>query len=167
MSATNKGNFELRSNLTPGQTIPPDYYGNAFGYTSANVSPVLEWSNVPEGTKSFAITFFDEDAPTGSGFWHYLLLDVPAGVNKIELNSLSAGKIPAGSVESMTDAGKPGFFGPCPPAGREHTYVYTVHALKVEKLGVPTTSTPAYVGFNLWANSLGKASFKVKAGQAK
>src|SRR5262249_6556896 len=140
------------SNLQPGQTIPEDYYGNAFGYSSKNLSPVLEWKNAPEGTQSFAITLFDQDAPTDSGFWHYVLFDIPANVTRIELGALSAGKIPSGSTESMTDAGKPGYLGPCTPAGREHRYVYTVHALKVEKLGVPATSTPAFVSFNLWAN---------------
>jgi hypothetical protein len=123
--------------------------------------------NPPKGTKSFAITFYDKDAPTGSGFWHYLLFDIPTNVTKIEVDALAKGDIPQGSIESMTDAGKPGFFGPCPPVGRKHTYIYTVHALKVEKLGVPTSSTGAYVGFNLWANSLGKASFTVTAGPRK
>jgi Raf kinase inhibitor-like YbhB/YbcL family protein len=165
MSDTNLGNFEIHSNLTPGEKIPEDYYGNSFGYTNKNVSPSLEWKNAPAGTKSFAVTFYDQDAPTGSGFWHYVLFDIPAGVNKIELGALSAGKIPSGSVESITDAGKPGYLGPCPPPGREHTYIYAVHALKVEKLGVPTSSTPGFVGFNLWANSVGKTSFTVRAGK--
>lgn len=156
--------FELISNLTPGQSIPADYYGNQFGCTAKSLSPQLEWKNPPPGTKSFAITFYDKDAPTGSGFWHYVLIDIPATVRKIELNALAKGQIPLGSVELMTDAGKPGFFGPCPPFGRKHTYIYTVHALKVEKLGVPPSSTPGFVGFNLWANLIDKASFAVTAG---
>lgn len=159
--------FALTSNLKAGQPIPADYYGNQFGCTAQNLSPSLEWKNPPAGTKSFAITFYDKDAPTGSGFWHYILADIPASVHKIELNALAKGQIPAGSVELMTDAGKPGFFGPCPPTGRKHTYIYTVHALKVEKLGVPTSSTSAFVGFNLWGNLLGKASFTVSAGPRK
>ena len=158
------GKFELKSNLTPGTSIPQDYYGNQFGCTALGLSPSLEWSHPPAGTKSFAITFYDQDAPTGSGFWHYVLIDVPASERKIELGALAKANIPKGSVETMTDAGKPGYFGPCPPVGRKHTYIYTVHALKVEKLGVSVSSTPAYVGFNLWANSLGKASFAVTAG---
>lgn len=159
--------FELNGNLTPGQPIPADYYGNRFGCTAPNASPRLEWANPPMGTKSFAITFFDESAPTGSGFWHYVLVDIPADVRKIEAGALSRGKIPVGSLELMTDAGKPGFFGPCPPVGRKHTYIYTVYALKVDKLGVPLSSTPGFVGFNLWANQLGKASFTVTAGPRK
>jgi len=164
--SSEKNTFTLTSNLSHGQDIPAEYYGNVFGHSADNMSPSLEWKNVPEGTKSFAITFFDQDAPTGSGFWHYVLFDVPADLRKIELGALSKGQIPMGSLESRTDAGRPGFFGPCPPAGRKHTYVYTVHALKVEKLGVSPASTPAFVSFNLWANSLGKASFSVNAGRA-
>ncbi len=157
--------FELKSNLKKNQPIPADYYGNQFGCTAKGVSPALEWTDVPPGTKSFAVTLYDKSAPTGSGFWHYVLFDIPANVTKIEMGDLAAGKIPEGSVESMTDAGKPGYFGPCPPSPRKHTYVWTVHALKVEKLGVPpTTSTPGFVGFNIWSNELGKASFKVTAG---
>jgi Raf kinase inhibitor-like YbhB/YbcL family protein len=161
------GKFELTSNLKPGKPIPADYYANAFGCTEKSTSPMLEWKNEPAGTKSFALTLYDKDAPTGSGFWHYVLFDIPANVHKIEIGDLTAGKIPAGSVESFTDAGKPGFFGPCPPVGRKHTYIYTVTALKVEKLGVPPSSTGAYVGFNLWGNALGKASFTVTAGPRK
>jgi Raf kinase inhibitor-like YbhB/YbcL family protein len=159
--AANK--FELRSNLKAGKPIPADYYGSQFGCTAKGLSPSLEWTHAPAGTKSFAITFYDKDAPTGSGFWHYLLVDIPANVNKIELGALAKGAIPQGSVETNTDAGKPGFFGPCPPVGRKHTYIYTVYALKTDKLGLPPTSTAAYVGFNLWGNTLAKASFTVKA----
>ncbi len=162
-----KAKFELKSNLKAGKPIPADYYANAFGCTAKSTSPMLEWNNPPEGTKSFAVTFYDKDAPTGSGFWHYVLFDIPVTTTKIEEGDLTLAKIPGGSIESMTDAGKPGFFGPCPPPGRKHTYVYTVHALKVDKLGVPPTSTPAYVGFNFWMNSLGKATIEVTAGPRK
>jgi Raf kinase inhibitor-like YbhB/YbcL family protein len=165
--ASAQGTFELSSNLKPGQPIPKDYYGNAFGCTAENLSPALQWKNEPAGTKSFAITFYDKDAPTGSGFWHYVLIDIPASVHEISIGDLATGKIPAGSIEGITDAGKPGFFGPCPPVGLKDTYIYTVYALKVEKLGVPLNSTPGFVGFNLWANTLGKVSFTVTAGPRK
>lgn len=159
--------FTLKSNLVSGKPIPPEYYGNQFGCTAQGLSPRLEWKNPPAGTKSFAITFYDQDAPTGSGFWHYVLTDVPADVHAIEIGALAKGDIPNGSIEGMTDAGKPGFFGPCPPVGRKHHYVYTVYALKVGQLGVPAQSTPAFIGFNLWANQLAKASFTVTAGPRK
>lgn len=159
--------FEVASNLKPGQSIPADYYANAFGCSAKSTSPRLEWKNVPAGTKSFAVVFYDHSAPTGSGFTHYVLFDIPADVRKIEEGDLSRGKIPSGAVESITDAGKPGYFGPCPPVGRTHTYSYTIHALKTEKLGVPVSSTPAFVGFNLWVNTIAKASFTVTAGPRK
>ena len=161
------GKFQLTSNLKPGKPIPADYYANAFGCTAKSLSPRLEWKNPPEGTKSFAVTFYDKDAPTGSGFWHYVVFDIPADVTKFEEGDLTQAKIPTGAVESNTDAGKPGFFGPCPPVGRKHTYIYTVHALKVDKLGVPPSSPAAYVGFNLWMNTLAKTSFAVTAGPRK
>jgi Raf kinase inhibitor-like YbhB/YbcL family protein len=156
--------FELSSNIPAGQTIPADYYWNSFGCSGKNKSPQLEWKNAPAGTKSFAVTFHDEDAPTGSGFWHYVAYDLPASTNRIAEDALSKASLPAGSVEGNTDLGKPGFFGPCPPVGRKHNYTYTVHALKVEKLGVAKEATAAFIGFNLWMNTLGKASFKVSAG---
>jgi Raf kinase inhibitor-like YbhB/YbcL family protein len=160
--------FELTSNLKAGDPIPAEYYANAFGCSGKSTSPTLEWKNAPEGTKSFAVTFYDQDAPTGSGFWHYVLFDIPSDVHKIESGDLTAAKIPEGAVESMTDVGKPGYFGPCPPVGRKHTYIYTVYALKTDKLGVPPlTSTPGFVGFNLWSNTLAKASFTVTAGPRK
>jgi Raf kinase inhibitor-like YbhB/YbcL family protein len=113
--ATAQERFELVSNLKSGQSIPKDYYGNAFGCSEKNLSPSLEWKNEPAETKSFAITFYDKSAPTGSGFWLYVLIDIPANVHKIELGDLTERRIPQGAAESITDAGKPGFFGPCPP----------------------------------------------------
>ncbi len=159
--------FELTSNLKPGQSIPAEYYAGAFGCSAKSLSPALVWKNVPAGTKSFAITLYDQDAPTGSGFWHYVAYDIPADTTQVEIGDLTRANLPPGSVESITDAGTPGYFGPCPPVGRKHTYHYTIHALKVAKLGVAPTATPAYVGFNLWMNSLGKASFTVTAGPRK
>lgn len=162
-----KENFSLSSNLRPGRPIPADYYANGFGCSAKSISPALEWKNEPAGTKSFALTFYDQDAPTGSGFTHYVIYDIPSDVHKFKEGDLSNGKIPSGAVESITDAGKPGYFGPCPPLGRKHHYIYTVYALKTDKLGVAPTATPAFVGFNLWGNTLAKAAFKVTAGPRK
>jgi Raf kinase inhibitor-like YbhB/YbcL family protein len=163
-TAFSKDVFTITSNLKPGQSIPADYYGNSFGCTAKGESPRLEWKNIPPGTKSFAVTFYDKDAPTGSGFWHYVLVDIPPTVTSIDVGDLTKGKIPAGALETNTDAGKPGYFGPCPPVGRKHTYTFTVHALKVDKLGVPASSPAAFVGFNIWSNLISKASFSVTAG---
>jgi Raf kinase inhibitor-like YbhB/YbcL family protein len=156
--------FELKSNLRDGQAVPADYYQNNFGCTGPSQSPMLEWKNPPEGTKSYAITFFDKSAPTRSGFWHYLAYDLPADTSRLEVGDLTAGKLPSGAKEANTDLGKPGYFGPCPPIGRKHTYTFTVHALKTEKLDVPEGATSAIVSFYIWQNSLGEASFEVTAG---
>ena len=159
--------FEVQSNLKRGQTVPPEYYHNIFGCTGSSQSPMLEWKSPPKGTKSFAITFFDTNAPTGSGFWHYVEYDIPANVSKVEIGDLAAAKLPSGAKEGMTDLGKPGYFGPCPPVGRKHKYLYTIHALKTEKLDLPANATAAFISFNLWLNTLGKASFEVVAGPRK
>jgi Raf kinase inhibitor-like YbhB/YbcL family protein len=143
------------------------HYWNQFGCTGGNVSPALKWSGAPEGTKSFAITLYDPDAPTGSGFWHWVAYNWPANVTSMEEGDASSGKLPAGVVEGNTDVGKPGWIGPCPPPGRLHHYTYTVHALKVEKLDVPPGATAAMVGFFLWMNSLGKATVTGTAGPRK
>ena len=159
--------FEVQSNLKRGQPIPPEYYQKMFGCTGENQSPMLEWKAPPKGTKSFAITFFDTSAPTGSGFWHYVAYDIPPNVNKVELGDLAAARLPSGAKEGNTDLGKPGYFGPCPPVGRKHKYLYTIHALKTDKLDVPANATAALVSFNLWMNTLGKANFEIVAGPRK
>ena len=157
--------LELTTNLAVGKPIPADYYWNNFGCSGKNKSPMLQWKGVPAGTKSFAVTVHDADAPTGgSGFWHYLAFDIPASTTGFAEDALSTKKLPAGTLEGRTDLGVPGFFGPCPPVGRTHRYTYTVYALKTDKLGVPDTATAAFVGFNLWMNTLEKASFEVIGG---
>lgn len=123
--------------------------------------PDLAWSNAPKDTKSFAVTFFDKDAPTGSGFWHWVAYAIPADTTGLP-GGANGGPLPAGTVEGNTDLGKPGFFGPCPPAGRQHPYEYTVHALKVAKLPVDKDVGPATVGFFLWQNGFAKATLAVK-----
>jgi Raf kinase inhibitor-like YbhB/YbcL family protein len=159
--------FEIKGNLKDGSTIPADNYATIFGCAGKNLSPELEWTHAPKDTKSFALTFYDKDAPTGSGFWHYVLFNIPASTTKIAAGDLSKAKIPAGSVEGNTDLGKPGYFGPCPPPGRKHHYTYTVHALKTDKMDIPPGTTAAMVGFNIWMNTLGKATLDVTAGPRK
>ena len=156
--------FSLTSpTLAAGSTIGPDHYWNNFGCSGKNVMPKLDWNNPPTGTKSFAVTFYDKDAPTGSGFWHWVAYNIGADVRTLP-GGVAAGLLPTGTVEGHTDLGTSGYFGPCPPEGREHTYTYTVHALKVAKLPVDASATPALVGFYIWQNTLGQASLSVKAG---
>ncbi len=166
-SASAASAFSLKSkSINAGATIGAQNYWNNFGCTGGNVMPDLAWSKAPAGTKSFAVTFYDKDAPTGSGFWHWVAYNIPAGTTSLA-GGANGGTLPPGAIEANTDIGKPGFFGPCPPVGRTHNYVYTVHALKVEKLEVDKGASPALVGFTIWQNALGKATLAVKAGPRK
>ena len=132
-----------------------------FGCGGGNRSPHLAWTEVPAGTKSFAVTCFDPDAPTGSGFWHWVVVDVPPSVTELPLDAgnPASGKLPAGALQVRTDFGKPGYGGPCPPEGdHPHRYLFTVHAVGMEKLPVTADTSAAVVGFYLNFNTLAKAS---------
>lgn len=154
------------SSFDPKKPLPNKHVFNGFGCAGENISPALEWSGAPKGTKSFAITVYDPDAPTGSGWWHWTLVNIPANVTKIEEGASNKKNFPAGAVEGRTDYGKPGFGGACPPPGdKPHRYIFTVYALKTDKIDVNGEASGALVGFNLNANSLGKASFTVKYGR--
>lgn len=134
---------------------------DGFGCSGDNQSPQLSWENAPEGTKSFAITMYDPDAPTGSGFWHWVVFDIPANVHELKTNAgdVAAHLAPKEAIQSMTDYGIKGFGGPCPPEGHGyHQYIITVFALKTDKLGLDENTNPAIVGFNLWNQTLAKAS---------
>ena len=143
-------------------TIGKAHVFDGFGCTGDNVSPELRWANAPKGTKSFAVTMYDPDAPTGSGWWHWVIFNIPPDISSL---AAGAGK-PGGSgepqraVQSMTDFGEPGYGGPCPPAGHKaHRYIFTVYALKIEQLSLKPATPAAMVGFYLNQNALAKASF--------
>ena len=131
-----------------------------FGCAGGNLSPQLSWSGAPEGTKSFALTCFDPDAPTGSGFWHWVVVNVPADVASLALGAGSAGgAMPVGALQTRTDFGAPGYGGPCPPEGdHPHRYLFTLHAVGLETLPVEADTSAAVVGFMLNFNTLAKAS---------
>jgi Raf kinase inhibitor-like YbhB/YbcL family protein len=121
------------------------YHG--FGCQGANFSPDLEWSRAPKGTKSFAVTVFDPDAPTGVGWWHWLTINIPSSVTSLKHGASGTDQMPEGSVEVKTDYGKAGYGGPCPPAGsRPHRYIFKVYALK-DKLPIDVNGTGAMVAF--------------------
>lgn len=141
---------------------------NGFGCAGQNRSPALAWRGAPAGTRSFAVTVYDPDAPTGSGWWHWVVFNLPASTTGLPEGAGEAGgaALPAGSVQGRTDFGTPGFGGACPPAGdKPHRYVFTVHALKVETIDVPADASAALVGFMLHANRLGQASFTATYGR--
>jgi Raf kinase inhibitor-like YbhB/YbcL family protein len=152
--------FTLKSKDIGGQATNKQVFNN-FGCKGENISPQLYWENTPEGTKSFAVTMYDPDAPTGSGFWHWVVFDIPENTTELksDAGNLSKNGAPAGCIQSSTDFGQPGYGGPCPPEGHGiHQYLITVFALKVNKLGLDKNATPAFVGFNLHANTIAKAS---------
>lgn len=131
-----------------------------FGCAGGNISPHLKWSGAPAGTKSFAVTCYDPDAPTGSGFWHWLVVNIPAHVSELALGAgnPTSGKLPKGALMTRTDYGTPAYGGPCPPEGdHPHHYLFTVFAVGVESLPVQVETSAAVVGFNLHFNTLAKA----------
>lgn len=163
------GDFRLSSpELSSGGRLEARHVFNGFGCTGGNTSPALSWSGAPAGTKSFAVTVYDPDAPTGSGWWHWVIVDLPATTTALPAGTgdASGAKVPRGALQLNTDYGKPGYGGACPPAGdAPHRYVFTLYALKVDKLGVDPAATAAMAGFMLNANALAKASFTVYYGR--
>ena len=131
---------------------------NGMGCTGQNISPALQWLDAPAGTKSFAVTAYDPDAPTGSGWWHWVMYNMPASTTGLASGAGNGRDAPPGSVQGQTDFGSRGYGGPCPPPGdRPHRYHFTVFALKVDRLDLPGNATAAMVGFNLNANKLATA----------
>jgi len=153
--------FRLVSpDLMPGAPIANSHVFNGFGCSGGNISPALSWSNPPEGTKSYALMVHDPDAPTGSGWWHWVVWNIPAKAQSLPARAgdPASGLLPAGATQGNTDFGSPGYGGPCPPAGdKPHRYYFRLHALKVEKLDLPANATAALVGFNVTANTIAVA----------
>ena len=148
-----------------GGRLPPESVFNAFGCTGGNASPALAWSGAPAGIRSYAVTLYDPDAPTGSGFWHWVVTNLPASTTSLAAGASGTG-LPAGAVEGRSDFGTGGYSGPCPPEGAPaHRYVFTVHALDVERLDLPSDASGAFVGFNLYAHDLARATLTTRYGR--
>ncbi|RZJ46386.1 MAG: YbhB/YbcL family Raf kinase inhibitor-like protein [Brevundimonas sp.] len=146
--------FTLTSNDITDGGVLPDAQVKAKGDTS----PHLSWSGAPEGTKSYAVTCYDPDAPTGSGFWHWTVANIPADVTELKTGASSA-DLPAGAVEGRTDYGPAGFGGAAPPPGHgPHRYIFTVFAVDTDKLDVTPDNSGAVFGFNLHFHTLAKAT---------
>ena len=175
--------FTLSSpDIPAGSTIANTHVLNGFGCQGQNIAPALEWRNAPVGTKSFAVQMYDPDAPTGSGFWHWGVYNIPASVTSLARGAGNApDRLPSGANGGMSDfqdtgatGGNGNYGGPCPPVGdKPHRYVFTVYALAVDNLhaaaGIPKTGTAALHGFvlnkGLGDKLLGKASFTASYGR--
>ena len=154
----------VSDSLKDGDYLGSDHILSAdygFGCAGGNRSPHLRWDGSPEGTKSFAVTCFDPDAPTGSGFWHWVVVNIPPRVTELpsDAGNPAAGKLPGGALQVRTDFGKPGYGGPCPPQGdHPHRYIFTLHAVSMDALPVTAETSAAVVGFYLNFNTLAKAA---------
>ena len=161
--------FTLTSpDIADGSTIAQSFEFDGFGCSGRNQSPVLRWSGAPEGTKGFAVNVYDPDAPTGSGFWHWYVIDLPASVSELPANARAKGgaHLPAGARQIRNDYGQYAWGGMCPPPGdKPHRYIFTVHALSVERIDVPDDAPAALAGFMVNAHTLAKASFTATYGR--
>lgn len=160
------GGFTLRSaDLKTTEQIPLEYTYHGYGCTGQNVSPQLSWQGAPADTKSYAITVYDPDAPTGAGWWHWVVYNVPASVHALA-HGASAGDMPAGAVQALTSFSTHGYGGPCPPKGdKPHHYEFTVFALDVPELKLPADASPEMVGYTLHFHTLAKATFTALYGR--
>ncbi len=139
---------------------------NNFGCSGSNQSPHLAWTGAPQGTKSFVITMYDPDAPTGSGFWHWVVANIPAPTTMIATNASRTPRMPDKALETRTDFGPAGYGGPCPPAGDQpHRYIFTIHALSADKLDVSADTSAALVGFMTNMHRIASASFTARYGR--
>lgn len=147
------------TDVADGEMLPMAQVSGIFGAGGEDRSPQLSWSGFPAETKSFVVTCFDPDAPTGSGFWHWNVLDVPADVTELpaDAGSQDGAGLPAGTVVINNDAGLPGYLGAAPPAGHgKHRYVFAVHALSEEKVGVDNSVSNAIAGFNMFGKVIAR-----------
>lgn len=155
--------FQLFSpDLKDGSQLSLNQVFNDFGCEGKNQSPALSWKNAPKGTQSFALTLHDPDAPTGSGWWHWILYDLPADSTSLAANAgtVNSPLLPKGAKQGRNDYGSFDFGGACPPAGdKAHRYVFRLHALKVPRLELPKDPTAALIGYMIHSNSLAQSSF--------
>lgn len=159
------GDFVLKSpQLQEGGQLGAEQVLFGFGCTGKNISPALSWEGAPQGTKSFAITVYDPDAPTGNGFWHWIIFNIPADVTSLSQNAgdPASGLAPKESIQSRTDLNRFGYGGGCPPAGdKPHRYQFTVYALDIEKLALDANTPAMMVVPDLNAHTIAKLTITV------
>jgi len=147
--------------ITDGDVGKKEQEANVFGCKGGNISPSLQWTGAPSDAKSFAITLFDPDAPTGSGFWHWAVFNIPVGTTSLPKDAGNVKKklMPKGAIQIRNDYGFDGYGGMCPPEGdNPHHYTLTVYAVDVAKLpGPDKKSSAAVIGFNLHFHGKSKA----------
>jgi len=156
--------------IKPNAMIDKRFEFNGFGCAGENKSPALRWSGAPKDTKSFAVSVYDPDAPTGSGWWHWYVVNIPATTTELPADAGAAGgaNLPKGAVMARNDFGTAAWGGVCPPPGdKPHRYIFTVYALKTDKLDLPADASAALAGFMVNANKIASASFTAKYGRPK
>lgn len=157
------GEFQLSSpDIPTNGMIAKRFEFNGFGCTGENISPALTWSDAPKETQGFAVTVYDPDAPTGSGWWHWSVINLPATTRSLPADAGALGdlKLPKGATQVRIDYGVAAWGGVCPPEGdKAHRYVFKVHALKVPRIELPADATAALAGYMIHANTLASASF--------
>ena len=149
------------SDVAEGATLPTAQVSGIFGAGGEDVSPHLSWSGFPAETASFTVTCFDADAPTGSGFWHWVVYDIPISITTLGTGAgdQDGSGLPAGAKQLSNDAGLTGYLGAAPPAGHgPHRYVFAAHALSVENLPITEDVSAAICGFNMFGNTVGRAT---------
>ncbi|HZQ33463.1 MAG TPA: YbhB/YbcL family Raf kinase inhibitor-like protein [Mycobacterium sp.] len=151
--------FTLTSaDISDGQPLKKPQVSGIMGAGGEDVSPQLKWSGFPEETKSFAVTVYDPDAPTASGFWHWAVANLPADCTELQAGVGEGSVLPGDAVTLVNDAGMRRYVGAAPPPGHGvHRYFVAVHAVKVDKLDLSEDASPAYLGFNLFMNAIGRA----------
>ena len=153
--------FELTSDdVQDGEQLPQPQVSGIFGAGGEDISPQLAWSGFPESTRSFAVTCYDPDAPTASGFWHWAVVDIPRDVTELPRGAGDerGEQLPSAAFQLRNDGGIARYIGAAPPPGHgRHHYYFVVHAVDVESLGVDGNATPAFLGFNLFSHTLGRA----------
>jgi Raf kinase inhibitor-like YbhB/YbcL family protein len=159
---TASAQFQMQTSaFKKGGSLGMEQVFSGFGCTGKNISPALNWKNAPKNTKSFALTVYDPDAPTGSGWWHWVMYNIPANTDSLAANAGNPDLqlAPTGSIQGATDFGAKGYGGPCPPMGdKPHRYIFTLHALKTDKLDIPAGATAALVGFYVYQNTIAKTT---------